>query len=225
MVRVKIPQIGLMATAAALTLVVAGCGKGTDSAQTQTTTATATDTGTATGVTGAAGSPSENQEQNATGPAQSGAVSGQTVANGQCRSGDLKLSLGRAEGAAGTVYRPLVFTNIAGHQCVLQGFPGVSYVGGDDGHQIGAAAYRAGTKGGPVTLNQGESAFADLGLVNVQNFDPATCRPEQARGLRVYPPQETASMFVDLPATACANPNIPGSQITVKTIAKGTGQH
>ncbi|WAL69919.1 DUF4232 domain-containing protein [Amycolatopsis cynarae] len=217
MVRVRIPQIGLVATAAALAVVVTGCGNGTNSAQPQPQTQTQTVTATAPGGS------TPSQEPDATGPASSGAVSGQSIGNNLCKSSELKLSLGRGDAAAGTVYRPLIFTNTGDHQCVLQGFPGVSYVGGDDGHQIGAPASRNGAKGAAVTLNKGESAFADVGLVNVQNYDAATCRPEQARGLRVYPPQETQSMFIDLPSTACANPGIPGNQLTVKTLEKGTG--
>ena len=57
----------------------------------------------------------------------------------------------------------------------------------------------------------------------LQNFDPVVCQPQPAQGLRVYPPQETASLFIDLPTTGCAGNQIPGDQLTVKTIQKGAG--
>ncbi|MCG8917645.1 DUF4232 domain-containing protein [Actinokineospora sp. PR83] len=135
-----------------------------------------------------------------------------------CKAADLKLSIRDGEGAAGTVYRTLVFTNAGSRTCTMQGFPGVSYVTGDDGHQVGPAAYRDGTKGAPVTMAPGVSSSTVIGFVNVQNFDPAACQPTETRGLRVYPPHDTASMFLPLPGTGCsATP--PGNQLTVKTVS------
>ncbi|GAB2980536.1 DUF4232 domain-containing protein [Amycolatopsis acidiphila] len=141
---------------------------------------------------------------------------------GLCKSSDLKLSIGQGDAGAGTVYRPLVFTNVSDHTCTIQGFPGVSYVGGADGHQVGQPAVRVGAKGPAVTLNKGQTASAAIGFVNVQNFDTVTCQPQPVRGLRVYPPQETASLFVDMSTTGCGNDKIPGDQLTVKSIVKGS---
>jgi hypothetical protein len=39
----------------------------------------------------------------------------------------------------------------------------------------------------------------------------------------VYPPQETASLYLELPTTGCGSDRIPGNQLTVTTIEKGTG--
>jgi hypothetical protein len=213
MVRVRISQVGLAASAAALAFAVAGCG-GTNNAGPQpstTTTASSPSTsespasGSATSTTVAQGAPPATQ-----------------TGNGLCKSTDLKLSLGRGDAAAGTTYRPLIFTNVSDHQCTIQGFPGVSYVGGADGHQVGKPATRVGAKGPAITLNKGETASAAIGFVNVQNFDTVTCQPQPVRGLRIYPPQETASLFVDDPGTGCASEGIPGDQLTVKSIVKGS---
>ena len=214
MVRVRMSRIGLACTAAALAAAVTACGGGANDAQPQpSSSATTTESGTPA-------SPSSSASPG--GPQATTAPAAQPD-NGVCKAADLKLSLGRGEGAAGTVYRPLVFTNVSDHSCVIQGFPGVSYVAGADGHQVGAAAYRDGSKGAPVTLAKGASAYADVGFVNVQNYDPVTCQPQPVRGLRVYPPQETASLFVEMSGTGCANEKIPGNQLTVKTIQAGTG--
>lgn len=141
---------------------------------------------------------------------------------GECRSNELKLSIGQGEGAAGTVFRPLRFTNSGGRTCTIQGFPGVSYVAGDDGHQVGPAAFREGTKGAAVSLAPGETAFATVGFVQVRNFDPAVCKPTPVRGLRIYPPHETASLFLPLEGTGCAG-NPPDPQLKVRTVQKGQG--
>lgn len=140
-----------------------------------------------------------------------------------CTSGDLELSLGEGEGAAGTIWRPLRFTNVSGSPCEIQGFPGVSYVAGDDGHQVGAAAYRDGSKGAPVTLPSGATAYAAVGFTQVGNYDPAECEPTKVRGLRVYPPQETRSLYLANPGTGCANENLPDNHLKVQTIRPGDG--
>jgi hypothetical protein len=140
----------------------------------------------------------------------------------ECKVADLKLSLGGGDAAAGTAHRHLVFTNKGRRTCTIQGFPGVSYVAGDDGHQVGPAAYRVGKKGPVVTLKPGGSAYSDIGFVQVRNFDPDVCKPTEVRGLRVYPPHEYDSMFVANPGTGCAG-TPPGNQLTVATVQAGTG--
>ncbi|TLW93710.1 DUF4232 domain-containing protein [Saccharomonospora piscinae] len=139
-----------------------------------------------------------------------------------CASGNLSLTLGEGGGAAGTVYRPLRFTNVGDVPCVLHGFPGVSYVAGDDGHQVGEAAMHTGGKGAALTLRPGEVAHADVGFTQVRNYDESTCHPTDVRGLRIYPPQETASLFVESPGTGCASGAVR-DQLSVSTIEAGAG--
>ncbi len=47
-------------------------------------------------------------------------------------------------------------------------------------------------------------ASADLASANVGNYDPAACKPVPVKGLRVYPPEEAASVFVPAEGTGCA---------------------
>jgi hypothetical protein len=138
-----------------------------------------------------------------------------------CTVRDLDVSLGAEEGTAGTMYRPLMFTNTGGRTCTIQGFPGVSFVTGDDGHQVGEAATRVDPKGPPVTLKPGDTANSAVGFVNIGNFDEATCQPTAVRGLRVYPPRERRSEFVPFETTGCAG-DLPGSQLTVRTVRAGS---
>ncbi|OLF10415.1 DUF4232 domain-containing protein [Actinophytocola xanthii] len=135
----------------------------------------------------------------------------------ECKVADLELSLADGEGTAGRVYRQLRFTNVGGRTCTIQGFPGVSYVTGEDGQQVGQPAFREGAKGQAISLKPGRTVFAPLGFVQVRNFDPAVCKPTPVRGLRVYPPHEYDSMFVPAPGTGCAG-NPPGHQLVVRTI-------
>jgi hypothetical protein len=148
--------------------------------------------------------------------------SGSETSSAECKVADLKLGLGGGDAAAGTAYRHLVFTNKGSRTCTIQGFPGVSYVAGDDGHQVGPAAYRVGKKGPVVTLKPGASAYADIGFVQVANYDPAVCKPTEVRGLRVYPPHDYDSMFLPNAGTGCAG-TPPGNQLTVATVQAGTG--
>jgi hypothetical protein len=75
----------------------------------------------------------------------------------------------------------------------------------------------SGTRGAPVRLAVGAAARADVGFVQVLNFDPAVCMPTPVRGLRVYPPGDTASLFVAADGTGCAG-TPPGNQLTVTTL-------
>ncbi|MDT7579277.1 MAG: hypothetical protein QOK35_541 [Pseudonocardiales bacterium] len=76
----------------------------------------------------------------------------------RCTSGRLKASLGPSEGAAGSVFAPLVLTNDGTGTCELRGYPGVSYVAGDDGHQVGPAAAFDGPRGAAIVLAAGRAA-------------------------------------------------------------------
>jgi hypothetical protein len=147
---------------------------------------------------------------------------GAQPASTECKVADLKLSLGGGDSAAGTTYRSVVFTNKGTRTCTMQGFPGVSYVAGDDGHQVGPAAFRSGEKGPVVTLKPGGTAFADVGFVRVENFEAADCKPTAVRGLRIYPPHDYDSLFLPNTGTGCAG-TPPGNQLTVATVRSGSG--
>lgn len=147
-----------------------------------------------------------------------GADPGTPSAPSRCTTAELAGSLGPADGAAGSVNQTLVLTNTGSRTCTLRGFPGVSYVRGDGGTQAGPSAVMVGARGGDVRLGPGGSAGAAMQLANVQNFDAASCRPVAVRGLRVYPPGDTASLFVPRPGTGCSQAPTGGNQLTVQTL-------
>lgn len=213
----------LISGGAAIVLLVAGCNEGSNAADPAVPTIDPTTSATAPPATSPPPTTATTTPPpSSTAQAQQPAPKPQPGVSGECKVADLKLSLGGGDSATGTTYRALVFTNKGGRTCTIQGFPGVSYVTGDDGHQVGPAAFRTGSKGAVVTLNPGDSAYATVGFVQVHNYDPADCAPTETRGLRVYPPHEYDSMFVANPGLGCAK-TPPGNQLTVATVQPGTG--
>ena len=124
-----------------------------------------------------------------------------------CRSPDLRVTLGPRAATAGSVETTLRFRNVGDSSCVLAGHPGVSFVGGDDGRQIGRSALRDGPAVRTL-IRRGRTATANLLIVRAQNYEPATCRPLRARGLRVYPPDSRISVFVPTAEDACSRSDI-----------------
>ena len=79
-----------------------------------------------------------------------------------CRAEVLNVRLGPSDGAAGTIYYPIIFTNTGPVRCSLTGYPGVSSVDAQ-GRQIGApaepgaAGSRAEGRAGAGRLGDGRS--------------------------------------------------------------------
>jgi hypothetical protein len=128
----------------------------------------------------------------------------------QCTTSQLDASLEGGDGAAGSTYYQLVLTNTGGRPCTTGGFGGVSYVGGGDGTQIGAAAVREQKhRARTIVLQPGGKATATLQEAEAANYDEATCRPKPADGLRIYPPNNTESLFVkQRGAVGCQNQKV-----------------
>jgi hypothetical protein len=121
-------------------------------------------------------------------------------------------------------HRVLRFTNSGSRTCTMIGWPGVSYVTGDSGTQVGQPAQRTGAKGKTVTLAPGAVASTTIDAVDVGVFDPNACKQTAVRGYRVYAPDDTASMFISLGSGAmgCAG-TTPSPQLSVVTITAGPG--
>lgn len=98
----------------------------------------------------------------------------------------------------------LTFTNTSKVSCTLTGYPGVSYVAGSQGTQIGAPAARLTGTVTAVTLQSGSSAFATLREVVAGNY-PSSCGLTNVAGLRIYPPNQTAALFVAQNTQGCSN--------------------
>ncbi|PTR22838.1 uncharacterized protein DUF4232 [Rhodococcus sp. OK519] len=174
--------------------------------------------GTATSVTAAAAAATTKAAAAST---AASAAAGTTTAQqtSGCAVSELRLTLGQGQGAAGSAELPLVFTNVSGRTCVLDGFPGVSYVqGGADGAQVGAAATRSGSSAGAVTLAPNAAATAMVRAVEVRNYPQDTCAPTPVSGLRVYPPNDTGSIFVPYSTTGCSKTGDGLNQLSVQAV-------
>lgn len=201
-------------TALAATLALAGCSGSGGGSGTTTATATATTTTTATvpSTTGPSSTPSPSGTSTGGTGTGGGATDGPTsAAGGRCVVGQLKGGTAPGGGgAAGSVGIAITLTNTGTASCTLQGWPGVSFVGGGDGKQIGAAATLDRTSGHPtVTLAPGGSAQAAVKITEAGNYSSSDCSPQAADGFRVYPPGSTASLFIPATGyTACASTSI-----------------
>jgi len=173
--------------------------------------------GTATSVTAAAAAATTKAAAASTPMTAAGTTAAQQQAG--CVVSELRLTLGQGQGAAGSTELPLVFTNVSGRTCVLDGFPGVSYVqGGADGAQVGAAATRSGESTGAVTLAPNAAATAMVRAVEVRNYPEDTCAPTPVAGLRVYPPNDTGSIFVPYATTGCSETGDGLNQLSVQAV-------
>ena len=122
----------------------------------------------------------------------------------QCLTAGLRVHLGPGNNDMQGAHLPLRFTSTASQPCTLQGTPGVSYVTGEGGKQVGLPAARD-TNGPVVTLAPDETASAPLLLSSAPRKTPE-CEQAEVGGLRVYPPNNTEPVFVEHGATACAPP-------------------
>jgi hypothetical protein len=138
-----------------------------------------------------------------------------------CASRDLGVHTGNGQGAAGSTYIPIVFTNNSDATCTLYGYPGVSLAGGSPVRQIGTAAdENQATPRQLVTLAPGAAGSALLRIVAAQNFPAARCHQVPATYLQVYPPNQTTPIYVKYSSTACSK---PVHLLTVDVVKSGSG--
>ncbi len=143
-------------------------------------------------------------------PTTSAAPAGAT----QCKAASLTAATdSTGGGAAGSIYEKLILTNSGTTPCTLEGFAGVSLTAEASGEPIGEPATRETTT--PVTkieLAPGKSAWAEIRYTQAGNYGDCTKVP--AAGFRIYPPNDTASLFVAEAHDACSNAGIKLLTIT-----------
>ncbi|MBP1137697.1 hypothetical protein JOE31_003929 [Arthrobacter sp. PvP023] len=124
---------------------------------------------------------------------------------GLCKAANLTVSSdSTGGGAAGSIYSKLILTNSGTEPCLLRGFPGVSLTADANGAPIGAPARQDGSSPvADVLLAPGQAGAADMRYTQAGNY--TDCNATQAAGYRIYPPEETASLFLAEPRTACSN--------------------
>jgi hypothetical protein len=145
-----------------------------------------------------------------------------TSATPPCATSSLKVTVVTSGGgaAAGSTYYPLDFVNVSGTSCTLYGYPGVSFVTAQGGSQIGPAANRNPAMPKTlVTVAPGQTVHAELQVADAQNYPPGDCGIVTAHWLKVYPPNQTAPVYVSFSAQACSKAK---QILTVQTVQTGT---
>lgn len=133
------------------------------------------------------------------------------------------MALGQGNGAAGSTYYPLDFANASGDACTLFGYPGVSFVTGVGGGQIGRAASRNPALASElVTIEAGGVAHSTLQVVNAENFSNAACHLVTAHWLKIYPPNQTAPLYLSFTASACSGQAKSVGILAVQAVRPGS---
>jgi Protein of unknown function (DUF4232) len=193
------------AALAAVAVLASACG-GSTPAATPTKTVT---------VTASPQAPAGTSPGTATGtPAAPGAAA-------PCPTRSLGLKPGLSQGAAGSAYQVLDFTNISNVTCTLYGYPGVSLAGGSPVAQVGSAASEDPTTPRKlVTLAPGQVANALLRIVDALNFPASKCGPVKTQWIQVYPPNQTTPIDLAYKTTGCSK---PVRILSVSVVQAGSG--
>lgn len=125
----------------------------------------------------------------------------------KCTNADLKAGYRATDSGAGSRFGEITLTNVSDRACALGGFGGLSYVGGDDGTQIGAPAVRKGSWR-TVIMKPGQVAVSEIAESTAENYPASKCRPTKVDGFRVYVPDSYDSQFVRHETTGCADKNV-----------------
>jgi hypothetical protein len=207
--------VSLAAAAASATVWLAACSSAG-------TTPAASPTGTTS--TGPAAAPTVTVTQTQTAPPVTATSAAPGLA--ACPGSSLRITVdaSQANGAAGSDYYPLDFTNTSATTCQMYGYPGVSFATSGDatGQQIGAAALRAGAFSKvTVRLAPGGTAHAWLKVAVAANYPASKCDPVAAHWLRVYPPGSTVAGYASYTFNACSYSSAP--LLTVLPVRSGKG--
>lgn len=138
-----------------------------------------------------------------------------------CTSANLAvwINVGGSQGAAGTFYYPLEFTNVSNHTCRTWGYPGVSALGAN-GKQLGRAAVRNPLYPGAwVNIPAGGTAHSLFAYGNAE-VSTSGCKPTDATTIKVYPPGSFTADYGFFSLPACT---VPGHvYLNVSVLRPGT---
>jgi len=169
-------------------------------------------------------SPSPSLEPPVSAESPSTSATSTTVQSTRCHTGELQVTAQGSPGggAAGSVYHWLVFRNVSSRTCTLYGYPGVSWVTGPSGQQVNDPVQRM-TDVTPVRVELAPQGVAHAVVRQGQPgaFEPQ-CHAVQVAGFRVYPPDETAAVFVPWATQACSAKGIDVG--TVSPIVAGLNE-
>lgn len=115
------------------------------------------------------------------------------------RCARLRVTVGPPNGAAGTTWYPVIFTNPGRTACEVAGWPRVVPVrSASSANAVGPPALRERLYGGAIRLLPGAHASAALGAVETDDYTPAACVARRATGLDVTLGAVRATVRLDL---------------------------
>ena len=105
-----------------------------------------------------------------------------------CSNNSIRVTTGRANGAAGTIYHPIIFTNRSTGTCLISGVAALQP--GNSGKEfvgVGPAATSdsMGMMGVLIALAPGQSASDDMGVIETGNYSVPTCLPVTVNAVAV----------------------------------------
>jgi hypothetical protein len=234
----RVSRALLAAAALALAGSIAGCsgaapssssavGSGASSSSAPAAS-TPTDSGAssspAPGVSAPAATPSPSQGEggSTSGAGNPNAASSPANPGPQpCSSRYLRAAPGTAEGAAGSLYLTIKFVNLNTVPCTLYGYPGVSLGAGTPVTQVGAAADRAPGSAKTVVLLPQGVASALLRITQALNYPSASCGPVSTSWIQIFPPGQTAPLYLSYKSTGCSKDSV--HLLTIDVVKSGPG--
>jgi hypothetical protein len=198
----------------AVAALTAGCSKNT--------TVTVTAPPATTSAQGSS-APATESGPSGTGPATTAPATTAPAAAGvpACSSRYLRAGIGQPNGAAGSTYLEITFTNLNNTPCTLYGYPGVVLANGTPVTPVGAPADRVGGGATTVTLAPQGVASAQLRIVDAGNFPASQCGPVATTWIQVIPPNQTAPLYVSDNTTGCSNSAT--HLLTIEVVKPGSG--
>jgi len=141
-----------------------------------------------------------------------------------CTAEDLGawVAVSQGNGAAGSLYLPLQFTNLSRHACAMRGFPGVSAVDRNN-HQLGSpASWDHAVSARTVVLARGATAHTILRYGDVAVTTAPGCHPTFGTfELRIYPPGQRGATYAAFDLQACSHAG--PIYLSVEPIRPGVG--
>jgi Domain of unknown function (DUF4232) len=141
-----------------------------------------------------------------------------------CTAGALGawVAVTQGNGAAGSVFYPLQFTNLSRHACAMRGFPGVSAID-RNGHQLGSpAGWDHVIPARTVVLAPGATAHTILRWSDAEVTTAPGCHPVFSTfELRIFPPGQRQATFAAFDLEACSHAG--PVYLDVETIQPGVG--
>lgn len=144
-----------------------------------------------------------------------GAV-GARVATRNCVASQLSVSHGTPNGAAGTIFIPIVFTN-HGPACALWGVPAIQPVSGARHNPVGPLARNESMGEMPVrhVVKTGRSVSAAVGFTETGNYPSASCVAKKVSGVLVTLGSFVSRRYVALSDTVCTKRSSVSTRLLV----------